>query len=500
MSSLLQYALISHPFPLVASPASGPATEASLTLVATNATSASVPFEEVAIRLPVGDGATQLTPDDVGIQVEPPDHWKLDETQRTPGYVEFFFVPDQGYASVGANKSMSFIFNNLTINRVIGTAEIVVTEQESNGVDEERQHKLPITKFPPDWQPIRFEVEHTPVGYGDKPALGWAGPAGATYSINYYTPATGVVVVPAAGEDPLGSSGRYVGPALYQLTIFTLVVELHPYVARTQQLVQVQIPGPVIQRLAIEPADVDVDQPIPEIKLVWQTEHVGRLYLRLPDLEKVDYPATNEGAHVIRPKETRSYRAEAHGMEGYAGATDEKTAWVTFVHHLDTGYVSPYLSNYSYFILKVSGQEVFELKIEMQNPGYDIIQEIVVLPERVKEAGVQVANLGIWPAGTHPGYRQVESGNYGTVVEHEVLWLMNFDREEQYTVNVGAAWGIQFADKRYALLWYTGAEHDEQTFSFRKWKFNFQWILYPSLLANEDDSADTLPATSSLPS
>ncbi len=486
---------------------------AALILVATNATSASVPFEEVAIRLPVGAGATELTLNDVGIQVVPPDHWKLDETQRTPGYVEFFFVPDQGYASVGANKSLSFTFENLTINRVIGTAEIVVTEQQSNGVDEERQHKLPITKFPSDWQPTRFEVAKPIVAYGGRPVLRWAGPAGATYSIQFYTPETDVVVVPAAGEDPLAPSGQYEGPKLYQLTIFTMVVEKEiagqPYVARTQVLVQVRVPGPHIERLAIEPTDVDASQPLPQIKLGWQTEHVGRLYLRLPDLERVDYPQTVEGAHPIRPTDTRSYRAEAHGMEGYAGATDEKTAWVHFVHPISTGFFRCFdiHSHPPHSIGKVNGQEVFGVQERMI--GVKMNTQVLMLAEQAKAAGVQIANLGVWPAGTHPGYREVESGDYGTEVANELLWETKFQRIDQpepidqHPVNVGAAWGIRFADKRHALVWYSGAEHDGnyiKGLGYNTWKFDFRWTLFPSLLTDEDDAAAAPAATSPLSS
>jgi hypothetical protein len=107
----------------------------------------------------------------------------------------------------------------------------------------------------------------------------WAGPPGATYTLEYSTPATGVVNVPAPGAAALASTGQYPGDAgpalpLGQTTVFTLDVAYTAggatYSAQRQATVVVVPPAPVITRFDGQLGGT-LDSPV--LTLTWATEN-----------------------------------------------------------------------------------------------------------------------------------------------------------------------------------------------------------------------------------
>jgi DNA-binding beta-propeller fold protein YncE len=254
-NTLLRYALTTAPFPLQASAQSGNANIATLTLVATNATDKGVTLQGVIVTLPVGDGAAELTADPKNIGPVPPANWKLAGTQYPKEAVQYTFQPI-GDGTVGNQQALTFTFNNVALNRTPGTCEVVVME----GSNDCQPPACPtadlyVTKFPNGWGQVSFWVEPAVVSPGGGTTLNWTGPAGATYTIEYYMPQTGIVNVPAAGQPPLASQGQYPGPAdpplqIEQTTTFTLgvneIIGNQSFQAQDQQTVTVALPPPII--------------------------------------------------------------------------------------------------------------------------------------------------------------------------------------------------------------------------------------------------------------
>ena len=176
--TLLHYALTTEPFPLQASPASGNAVVAQLTVVATNATSNDVLLQGISVTLPIGDGATQLTSNTAAIGPVPPPGWILAETQYPAGSVVYVFQPTGGVVSVGAGQALVFVFNNVTVNTAPGTVEIEVMEGSNNCQPPAcPTYPLNVTKFPNGWGTVSFWVNPPIVPAGDATTLKWAGPS-----------------------------------------------------------------------------------------------------------------------------------------------------------------------------------------------------------------------------------------------------------------------------------------------------------------------------------
>ncbi|HEX9935750.1 MAG TPA: YncE family protein [Longimicrobium sp.] len=278
---LLTYSLGTEPFPLQASAATGPLSPATLTVVAANATGAPVALQAVSITLPTGWGKTDLTPEPTAIAPVPPPGWKPPLVSSPAGAVTFTFLPD-GAGTVPASASLSFTFNQVQVNREAGHTQVTVMEG-SGGCSPPAcpSRPLPLTKFPSGWGTVSFWATPLVVPQGGGPTLGWAGPGGATYHIEYYTPQTGVVVVPAAGDPPFASRGEY-PPAghplsLRQTTTFTLLVadtvDGQAYAAQRQSTVTVEVPAPVITSFHGTlggPADA------PSLTLEWATQDAVR--------------------------------------------------------------------------------------------------------------------------------------------------------------------------------------------------------------------------------
>lgn len=148
-STLLRYALTTAPFPVQASPPSGNANVAALTLVATNATGSGVALQGVLVTLPIGDGAAQLTADAADIGPVPPPGWELAATQYPTSAVQYTFQPT-GDGTVASQQSLVLTFNDIKINQQPGTCEIAVMEGSNNCQPADcPTDTLYLTKFPP---------------------------------------------------------------------------------------------------------------------------------------------------------------------------------------------------------------------------------------------------------------------------------------------------------------------------------------------------------------
>jgi len=282
---LLTYACTTNPFPLQASPAQGGSAVATVQVVATNATGAAVTLGGMSIQLPVGPGADALTLDPASIAVVPPPGWTQGAAQSPPGAVVYTFLPGTGAGTVPAGGSLTFMLNAMRVNQQAGTATVTVAEG-SGGCSPPAcpTASLPVTKFPAGWGNVEFRAVKPDVSPGDDASVQWSGPAGATYMLRYYTPATGPVTVPTQGAPPLGSSGVYpgaAGPALpLQLTtVFTLDVAYTAggatYLAQRQVTVEVMDPAPTITRF-----DGQVSGPPgpPVLTLTWEASEDALRY------------------------------------------------------------------------------------------------------------------------------------------------------------------------------------------------------------------------------
>src|SRR2546421_3725294 len=276
-NTLLRYALTTAPFPLQASPQSGNANIATLTLVATNATGKGVTLQGLIVTLPVGDGAAELTADPKNIGPVPPANWKLAGTQYPKDAVQYTFQPI-GDGTVGSQQALTFTFNNVALNRTPGTCEVVVMEGSNNCQPPAcPTDTLYLTKFPNGWGTVSFWTVPDPpiVPYDSGPTLYWSGPAGATYTIEFYTPQTGVVNVPAQGQPLLANEGQYPaqGQPTLQLestTTFYLTVSetigKQTYSALQQRTATVEMPPTQIAEFT---GTIDTTGDAPALVLKW---------------------------------------------------------------------------------------------------------------------------------------------------------------------------------------------------------------------------------------
>jgi hypothetical protein len=279
---LLTYSLATEPFPLQASAATGGLSPATLTIVATNATGAPVPLQAVQITIPVGPGVTGLTPDPSGIGPVPPPGWPAATVSYLPGAAAWVFLAPGGSFTVPAYGSLAFSFNQLQVNRAPGDTQVRVMEGSGECSPPACPTQvLAISKFPSGWGTVSFWATPVVVQQGGGPTLGWSGPAGADYQIVYYTPQTGVVLAPAAGQTPFAPQGEY-PPAtdplsLQQTTTFTLQVSQtvagQPYAAQCQVTVTVEVPAPVITSFGGTLGGSGTE---PTLTLHWTTQNAMR--------------------------------------------------------------------------------------------------------------------------------------------------------------------------------------------------------------------------------
>lgn len=250
--TLLLYSLLTEPFPLQCSADSG-AIIASLTVNATNNTASDVNLSAVEIQIPIGIGASELTNDSTTIAPLAPTGWVMQQVTNGRGFSNFIFLPvGGGTGRVQSDSSLDFIFNGIEVNTVTGTVQVSITEG-SNGCTPGNcpVSILSVTKFPNGWGNVTFTASRVNISQGGNTSLNWAGPAGATYQLQFYTLQTGIVNLPPQGAPPYSNQGQYPGfndppLTLQQTTVFTLLVseniQNRDYSATMQTTVTVEQP------------------------------------------------------------------------------------------------------------------------------------------------------------------------------------------------------------------------------------------------------------------
>ncbi|WP_380280436.1 hypothetical protein [Kitasatospora purpeofusca] len=193
---LLDYAIISDPFPLYAK-ADNSTPPSTLQIVVSNGGTKTVYCSSILISFPIGDLAQSL------LEVKSGDasatNWTIQAIDKNTEAA----LPDGDYATFKATRpdgkdkgpvtssGAAFIFRNMKINNQTGTSHVQIREftstDQGSWPDNPRFTTLPLAKFPsPDIPPEPVQDFHAEsadqkqmgqeVGFGDKIVLRWRGP------------------------------------------------------------------------------------------------------------------------------------------------------------------------------------------------------------------------------------------------------------------------------------------------------------------------------------
>lgn len=311
---LLSYSVLTDPFPLQASAAATPPSVATLSVVAANRSGGDVALQGIAVSFVVGTGADALTADPSGIGAIPPDGWNVE----VQGGVTCTFVPKASSATLPAGESLTFFFNGVQVNTSAGTTPVTVVEGSGRCSPPScPTSTLPLTKFPGGWGTVSFWATSAHLVAGAGTTLRWSGPQGATYTIEYFTPQTGVVTVPAQGNPPFASEGQYPTAGspplvLEQTTTFELSVAavvggvIHE--AHQQFTVTVEARAPVVTLFTGQVSAVH-GQTV--LWLSWATENAGSCEITgIPQVLTAN--GTIQAPAPLLPEYVLTARGDAH--------------------------------------------------------------------------------------------------------------------------------------------------------------------------------------------
>jgi hypothetical protein len=484
MGTLLRYDVSTSPFPLQASPADGAPSNATLTVVAANPTpSTPVTLQGVNIAIPVGPDAKSLTADATGVGPVAPAGWRLQATKPGSESVEYVFVPQPGQGSVG-RQGLAFVFNNIRVNTQPGPCQLTVKEGSTGSPTTQ----LAVTKFPAGWGTVAFWANPPNVTPGQSATLNWAGPAGATYSIEYFTPQTGLVSVPAQGAPPLGNRGQYPvgGEApllLSQTTVFTLSVRQslggQNYFAQQQTTATVQVSAPTIESYTATPT---FDAPT-TVRLAWEAENVSQLHIDGVGIFSGD-EALN-GSHSYSPRRPGRSVAVGYGQPGYSGPP----AYAQAEFGISGAVTSPLLNVWVqklqptplWVIAMRSNQKLFEVASSVNSLNNNVGNQQDYTATLQLSPGLRAAFLGTGRGGT--SFDAVAGASFQPATTLGDIWrgfVLNLSDDifSENPVNVGHTWAVKFPDDRLALVWYQGASPSSDSYGTHTWSFSFQWIDY----------------------
>lgn len=333
MDVLLRYAVTTEPFPLRANVADN-LRRVPLRVIGTNPASDPdenpVVLQGVAVSIPLGSAGNQLTTDAKGIGPVAPSGWRMLTPNISDSTAEFVFEPVGGPAKVGSG-SIEFKFENVVVNTEPGTLDLTVLERSGDCDDDCPSTDLALTKFPSGWGDVAFWATPIDVPRGSGTTLHWAGPADATYTIQWYDWRQQVDrTLPEAGSK-LAPVAEWPGPKDPQLslthqTVFTLDVVLtadgHTYTARQQQIVTVEDARLQIDSIKAVP---DYVWPTAPVSLQWKTENAKSWVLSGPSMDDtpIDVPApdiqgfqTEPGFTVTPPPGPSRYTLTAQDAQG----------------------------------------------------------------------------------------------------------------------------------------------------------------------------------------
>ncbi|MEW2580251.1 hypothetical protein [Streptomyces syringium] len=192
---LLDYALISEPFPLYAATADAPPT--TVHIVVSNGGGSTVFCREIVFSLPHGDLAQSLVDTTSGDGKASASGWTVEPLQKGVGIV----LPEGDYANFVAKapggstpvdaSGITITLKKLNISKMPGTARLEVRETATLDTGKWPESPgfvtLPVTKFPPPLIPVQavcdFRADKLEVSSGGAVRLTWNGPSTLAYTI-----------------------------------------------------------------------------------------------------------------------------------------------------------------------------------------------------------------------------------------------------------------------------------------------------------------------------
>ena len=289
----LLYAVQTDPNPLTVG-----RTNARVTLIVSNPTGDYVSVTNIVFDLGEGSNATDLTNDPSSIHTGSSiAGWTIDRSGA-----QFTITPDNSASGtlrpgqIGG-EGLAFDFSNILVNAQVGTVVLQVTENV--GGPTAAVVKIPVSKFPQEFEVGDFKATPSEVDPGGATDLSWEGSGNATYELSY------------AGAPPVpnvGPTGPYRVSGLLVTTTFTLHCSSsqdgNPIQVDLQTTVGVKTPKVVSFRPAFD--IVYVGQ---ENSLEWQTVMTDRCVLKGDGTIILDPAPPNSptGGHPVTPGRSTHY-------------------------------------------------------------------------------------------------------------------------------------------------------------------------------------------------
>ncbi|GHG50760.1 hypothetical protein [Streptomyces griseocarneus] len=254
---LLDYAIISEPFPLYAA-ASDDTPPSTLHIVISNGGGTTVYCREIVFSLPHGDLAQSLVDANAGDGDGGADGWHVERIQEganlvlPPGDFARFVVTPPADATPLDRSGIVITLKNLRISKKPGTARIEIREtataNQGDWQGNPRYTSLPITKFPTPAVPVQlvndFHAEQCEVAAGEAVRLTWRGPETLEYKVLHGPGAT-----PDAGYDGAIKDFQWKG-TVKRDTVFHLT---YPIAGSTHYLTTaVTVSNPTLDGLRVE--------------------------------------------------------------------------------------------------------------------------------------------------------------------------------------------------------------------------------------------------------
>ena len=502
MPTLLTYSLSTDPSPLQASPSADALEVATLTLLATNLTKASILLKGISVRLPVGSGAAQLTENAGLIGVVLPEGWVLHNTQKPPGAVVYVFYPPAGQPTLAAGAPLAFAFNNVRPNTAVGIVPVLVTEGSADSASQ----TIELPKYPPRWRTVTFGSTPIDVRLGDAVTLKWdGGPTQATYRLRYHDFASDKTVeLPADGQPPFRNAGAYPAPSdkpliLQQSTTFTLLVTAmvggREVTAQPQTTVVVLVPPPRILEFRAEPGVAPLGPPWPNVRLSWKTEKASSL--RIDGVDNFDdAQQVAEGTTLVGPEANHQYIATAKGLPGSTAEASAKTGVIFTQSYTIKGYVPLELRPWAAGDIQRTLLQFARLRPnplpKPKDSRFTMELGWVLAPGFT---GAEMPRGAAAPVFGQPSYNEIRNLPYSAVMEikyAEMDCVGNEDSVVPYNARTAPfqlwqRWGIRTPEGIYGLLWLESVSDA----SYQVPTLTFGWTLYKGYAQPQPDDADT---------
>jgi hypothetical protein len=305
-------------------------TDVAFTITATNNTTKAVDLQGFYISFPIGLPAGCLTNNSSKIVADTPEGIDTPVKSEAEGQLKYTY--DTTF-TLRPGKALVFKFHKVDINSTPGTSNVIITEIHTES--DMRVRKQPVTKFPKGWGKVTFTVEKPIIPFGGDAAVGWDGPEGATYTLEYYSyKDRRIIKVPAINEPALANRGRYpsFGGALKlnKSTDFVLNVELvvdgETYRAQEQKTVTVEPPPlPDIKSFTASKTIIEGETP-EKVTFKWVVENAAVVEISgdyigtntVTDRASFEMTTNKSGTYQLKAiSEDHSYRQTSIPIQTY---------------------------------------------------------------------------------------------------------------------------------------------------------------------------------------